>query len=335
MTILGVGPPITRPTTKYVPKVTDYIDNRGGENNECEPIPASLTAPKIGRKAFDKCKEYQEEHVYPCSENQAIFGGLSRTNECGHSSDDLIIGGENSTVREFPHMALLGFGDRDNLQWVCGGSVISENFILTAGHCTIDNQSRNVTHVLLGVLKRTEMHKAKIYRVKKIIKHPEYKPPVKYNDIALLELEVPLTLSKDVVPACLHIGDQVKDDRAIATGWGATAYRNRTSNAEVLQKVTLTKFGTEECLLKFRRHRHLPIGFNPNTQICYGDYTQSKDACQGDSGGPLQIKSKRLDCMYIIVGVTSIGGVCGTVGQPGIYTKVAPFTPWIESIVWP
>ncbi|XP_026325720.1 serine protease 27-like, partial [Hyposmocoma kahamanoa] len=241
-----------------------------------EPIPPSLTSPKIGRKAFDKCKDYQEELVYPCSKNQV--GGCSRINNCGHASEELILGGEMPTVRQFPHMALLGFGDRDNLEWLCAGSVISEKFILTAGHCTFERQNGNVTHVLVGGLKRSEMDKAKIHRIKRIIKHPEYKPPAIYNDIALLELEVPLTLSKEVVPACLNIDDQVKDHRAFATGWGATIYKNRTSNIEILQKMFLTKFSIEECQRLLRSPKVIII--DPTTQSCYGDHTQSKDYCQ-------------------------------------------------------
>lgn len=56
---------------------------------------------------------------------------------------------------------------------------------------------------------------------------------------------------------------------------------------------------------------------------------------QGDSGGPLQLKHKQIHCMYTVVGVTSFGRACGVKGEPGIYTRVASYVPWIESIVWP
>nr|CAD7416770.1 unnamed protein product [Timema poppensis] len=58
-------------------------------------------------------------------------------------------------------------------------------------------------------------------------------------------------------------------------------------------------------------------------------------ALQGDSGGPLQTMvdsgSKEV---YSVVGVTSLGpALCGG-REPAVYTKVASFVPWIESIVW-
>jgi secreted trypsin-like serine protease len=55
---------------------------------------------------------------------------------------------------------------------------------------------------------------------------------------------------------------------------------------------------------------------------------------QGDSGGPLQVKNKRISCMYTIIGVTSFGSQCG-IGDPGVYTRVSKYVPWIESVVWP
>ncbi|KOB75880.1 Serine protease HP21 [Operophtera brumata] len=56
---------------------------------------------------------------------------------------------------------------------------------------------------------------------------------------------------------------------------------------------------------------------------------------QGDSGGPLQVKNKKILCMYTVIGVTSFGQACGFTGVPAIYTRVAHYLPWIESIVWP
>ncbi|XP_068626038.1 trypsin-1-like [Battus philenor] len=332
----------TRTTTEYIPPVIDYKFNEPdyGVEGNCDPIPPELTSPKTGQKAWDKCIEYQEKFVYPCENVNTLAADVThvqkaRVYRCNHNADVLIVGGVNATASEFPHMALLGFGDDiDTIQWLCGGSIISERFILTAGHCTYSVTVGPLTYALVGVLSRTEaVDSSQRYRIKDIIRHPGYKASRKYNDIALLKTDTEILLSSKVVPACLHVDTQADDQQALVTGWGAT--RNRGPISDVLQKVILNKFDQAECATLFPRSFRMPHGYDLFTQICYGDKKQSKDSCQGDSGGPLQLKSQRIRCMYTVVGVTSFGRGCGFIGQAGVYTRVSAYVPWIESVVWP
>ena len=56
---------------------------------------------------------------------------------CGHKIVKRIVGGDRAGSAEFPHMALLGYQSKnsDNLRWLCGGSLISEQHVLTTAHC--------------------------------------------------------------------------------------------------------------------------------------------------------------------------------------------------------
>ena len=323
----------TTTTTEYVPPEYTYVDLTETEDG-CEPLSPNMTAKKTGQKAWDKCIEYQTTLIYPCEKAVALGAGMTRGSHCHHKIDQLIVGGTDAAANEFPHMAILGYGQDPNIEWVCGGALISDRFILTAGHCIASRDLGNVTYAYIGALTRQDVKNGpNRYGIKSIIKHPNYFPPKKYNDIALLETDKQVPLNQFTVPACLYVGDKVDDERASATGWGHTAYSGSLSN--ILQKVVLTKYTHEECFAKYPKSRLMLEGVNKDTQMCYGDRTMSKDTCQGDSGGPLQIKSAKLTCMYLIVGVTSFGKACGFVNVPGIYTRVSNYISWIESIVWP
>ncbi|CAB3262319.1 unnamed protein product [Arctia plantaginis] len=294
---------------------------------------------KSGRKAKDKCQEYVASLNYPCPKRE----GLSRQLEYMDKKcfvyeavfGAVAVGGKDANRSEFPQMALLGYGDTlDTAQWLCGGSVISERFILTAAHCVFSKSVGTVKYAAMGILKRTDPPETwQRYNVKRAIRHPEYKPPSKYNDIALLEVDRTIKFNKDVLPACLNTGGG-NEIEATATGWGTLGHRQ--SLADILQVVQLEQFSAEECFAAYPPHRHLQNGYNHASQSCYGSKNNKIiDTCEGDSGGPLQITSKFGSCIYDIIGVTSYGRPCGVVGNTGMYTKVEYYVPWIESIVWP
>lgn len=336
--------PITTTTIRPMPVVTtekspEILDSdnptEDSIESDCPPIDANLTSPKTGQKAWDKCLEYQEQLVYPCERTNALMNEvMERKTKCNMNADELIVGGQNASKNEFPHMALLGFGNEAFVIWSCGGTLISENFILTAGHCIGHRDAGRVTYAYLGALARNEVtDSSNRYEIKTIHKHPEYESPSTYHDIALLELDRRVLLDALTKPACLHTGDPIGDEQGWATGWGFT--QDGGWSAETLQKVQLNKFSTFDCLIHYAPFREGTRGFDKDTQICYGHKSQAKDTCRGDSGGPLQIKHKKINCMWLVLGVTSFGKKCGSIGEPGIYTKVSHYVPWIESIVWP
>lgn len=55
---------------------------------------------------------------------------------------------------------------------------------------------------------------------------------------------------------------------------------------------------------------------------------------QGDSGGPLLITGQAYYDQRTVIGVTSHGPECGRRAQAGVYTRVAPYVGWIDSIIW-
>ncbi|XP_013178849.1 PREDICTED: venom protease-like [Papilio xuthus] len=264
------------------------------------------------------------------------------TPNCYHTYIELVVGGEKANLGEFPHMAAVGWVNTDG-QYIfsCGGSLISTRHVLTAAHCSRNPRAKDPTPAIvrlgdLNLNTSVEDGASPIdVPIKTIHVHPEYKPPMKYHDIAILELAADIDIDSSIRPACLwQKPDFGQYTIAYATGWGTTDPR-KYKLANDLQKVSLTLLDTDTCdmLLKNNINR-LWHGFS-QTQICAGEIRGGKDTCQGDSGSPLQVSSMGNDCIYYVMGVTSFGGKCGQSDQPAVYTKVSSYISWIESIVWP
>ncbi|GLV40322.1 snake [Carabus blaptoides fortunei] len=295
----------------------------------------------VGDICKQKCKEYGKkvfELEYPPVYDIDIKP--IEINTCAVIVAPLIVGGKDANPREYPHMALLGYGEKGDILWRCGGTLISEQFILTAGHCLHYRNVGPVRWIRVGELvlgSNTDEARPKDFSVLESIKHPQYLPPSSYNDIALVKVNGQIPLGRFVRPACLHTTTFINATRYIATGWGITQF-GASKGSDALQKVILDSFSQDQCNTSYESNisdRKLKFGIVPETQMCAGGTDREKDACQGDSGGPLQIFSKEVYCMYNIVGVTSFGKTCGVTGSPGVYTRVSQYIDWIEKTVWP
>lgn len=135
----------------------------------------------------------------------------------------LIVGGTPARPEQFPHIAALGWLENDELVFKCGGSLISDRYVLTAGHCLVTTYGPPVL-VRLGDynLQSTEDgYSGTDFEIENIVRHPSYKRSVsRYNDIGLVKLNRTVTFGPTIRPACLWTSEE-SNLQAIAIGYGA------------------------------------------------------------------------------------------------------------------
>ncbi|XP_072382738.1 clotting factor G beta subunit-like isoform X17 [Diabrotica undecimpunctata] len=240
-----------------------------------------------------------------------------------------------SPPKKFPHMALIGFGPEENKKWLCCGSVISVNFVLTAAHC-LNSDYGAAKWVHLGDLDlSTDQDDAEPqdFNITRAIAYPSYNSSFKYHDIALIQLDRNIRVSSYVKIACLQTVKKMyygRDGSMTAVGWGVTEYAGEQNN--LLLYININEVSTEECSNSYSNYKStLPHGIDGDTMICAGGKNRI-DTCVGDSGGPLQ---DSYGVGIKIVGITSFGKPCGLTESPSVYTRVSYYVDWIERIVWP
>ncbi|GJQ73803.1 hypothetical protein Trydic_g18743 [Trypoxylus dichotomus] len=171
------------------------------------------------------------------------------------------------------------------------------------------------------------------FLVKEVYPHPSYNGIAKYHDIGLVQLHQPAKLTAYVKPICLAISTYPNYSGPEAMGWGLTSLDGTPAN--ILQAGYLRFVPNEECRKIYGTSFEFREGILDKLQICAQGVNPATDTCQGDSGGPLQIYNYlyEFNTFPEIVGITSFGKRCGLVA--GVYTRVLPYVPWIEKIVWP
>ncbi|XP_053949099.1 serine protease SP24D-like [Anastrepha ludens] len=222
-----------------------------------------------------------------------------------------IVGGQNAAEGQFPFQVSLE--DNESGLHVCGGSIISANYVVTAAHCVTNEQG--VVYPVTKIIVRagtTQIRKdSVVVGIAQITPHPQYLNP-QNNDIALLRLTCPLTFSDRIKAIPLASADPPTSATVIISGWGRTSTDGPP--ATQLQYNTLRPITNAECRKYFSDV--------PQTVLCLA-HTAGNGACYGDGGGPAIYNGN-------LVGVANfIFYQCGS-NKPDGYASISSFRNWLR-----
>jgi len=236
------------------------------------------------------------------------------------SVDNRVINGNTASLGDFPHAVAILMDGRS----LCTGSLISDQWVLTAGHCVEGVSSFDIT---AGSVSRDSSNLSEggvVVPASTSILHESYGFP--YNDIGLIMLDEPISLTDNIkISTLVEANAEIADGtEVIIAGWGKTT--DFSAAATNMQYAPVNVISNAECRQTYGSS--ITAG-----HICTtgGSGTES-GTCNGDSGSALNLPTPATETGYTTIGVTSfVSGAGCQSDNPDGFLRVSSYIDWIST----
>ncbi|XP_069591780.1 transmembrane protease serine 9-like [Ranitomeya imitator] len=272
----------------------------------------------------------EKSRLYMLVVLHGVFSTSRSEPVCGSPAlSSRIVGGSDAADGQWPWQASI----QDQDGHFCGGSLISNQWVLSAAHCFEQAQPMSNYGVQLGAYSLSLDNPNSVsVKIDSVYNHPDYTSSAHTWDIALVKLDGPVSYTKYIMPICLPAASTTFPNgmECWVTGWGNIDYYENLPSPETLQNVKVPLIDHQTCDEMYHIDSDGSSSYTivDNTMICAGYTEGGKDSCQGDSGGPLVCK---VNGVWYQPGIVSWGSGCALPNRPGVYTLVTAYQSWIQS----
>jgi hypothetical protein len=249
----------------------------------------------------------------------AAASGRGAAAHASSAATPRVVGGRASLAGAHPAQAFLTIGT-GSVRTVCGGTLVSARYVLTAAHC-VSGAGGTTAQARLGSLQSGSG--GATFQSDAIAVHEGWNSQTVENDVALVHLATPAPQEPARLVSEAERSRWAAGIGATVVGWGKTG--SLTSGSPELREAVVPIVPDDACA------RNLGSTFKPATQLCAGG-TGTTASCQGDSGGPLYAPGSTVP---LLVGVVSAGPAsgCGSAGTPDIYARIGSpaLNAWIRA----
>lgn len=263
-------------------------------------------------------------------------GNSTREHSCGVkvTAAGLVVNGVETRPNDWPWLAsLMKLPAR---RFFCGGSIISENRVITAAHCIHNKRGlifkkADEVVVFLGRhnLYRDE-DEARVFWPREILIHPDWKThDVRCDaDLAVLISDKAIQFTSKIFPVCLWtfpIDNEHVEGTVV--GWGASENTKRTGFENTPRQVQVKRVPSVKCYEDFYKI----AAISSNRTFCAGGVKQNSGPCTGDSGGGFFVEVSNVWYIQGIVSASYINAerTCD-VTKYSIFTKINEFKDWLK-----